>query len=386
MSNKKNILFVTTYNPYLQRTGAHQRTQHLFEALRLYGNVDMLFFNLHDQDIPLKKDENTFVYNVHVKNTNLSKLKSCFLFYTPNIIIPKNKECCRIYCQTINKKNYDLVVFRYLSTAVMCGVKDYDNIAIDIDDIPWHNYYRMAQNPIYPWIKRVYFKLKYKGIKQQSLRIMSSCKLYYTANPLDSLTKKGYYLPNIPSIYETTIYTPTPNKNILFVGLMAFPPNHQGVDHFIKNIWPHIIKKYPDTSFYIAGKGTPEHLKIAWEKNTNIHVLGYVENLKQLYEKCFIVVSPIYSGAGTNIKVLEALAMKKICIISKFSLRGFDQHFTHKKNILVAHSDEKYIQLLEQVLENPEQYSSIAREGYQTVMRYYTTKNIQKIINRTLFH
>lgn len=384
MSDKKTILFVTPYNPYLKRTGAHQRTHHLFEALKLYGNVDTLFFNLYDQDIPLK-DKNVFVYNIQVMNTILSKLKSCFQFHTPNIIIPKNQECCKIYNQIIGKKHYDLIIFRYLTTAVMCGIKNFTDIVIDIDDIPWHNYYRMSQNPIYPWIKRIYFKLKYKGIKNQSLQIMSSCKLYYTANPEDCLTNNAYYLPNIPTIFETETYTPIPNKNILFVGFMAFPPNYQGVNHFIQNIWPNIIKKYPDASFYIAGKGTPEYLKIAWKKYLNVHVLGYVEDLKTLYEKCFIVVSPIYSGAGTNIKVLEALAMKKVCIISQFAFKGFNKNFIHKKDILIAQSDNEFIQLLEGVLHQPTSYVSIAMQGYQSIIKNYTTKNIQALIKNTLF-
>ena len=384
MSDKKNILFITTYNPYLKRTGAHQRTHHLFETLKLYGNVDTLFFNLYDQGVPLE-DKTIFTYNIQANNTILSKLKSCILFYTPNIITPKNKECYKIYCHLLKKKNYDLIVFRYLSTAAMCGVENYRNIVIDIDDIPWHNYYRMAQNHAYSWIKRIYFSFKYKGIKNQSTRIMSNCKLYYTANPQDCLTKNAHYLPNIPAFFETATYTPTPNKNILFVGLMAFPPNYQGVDYFIKNIWPDIIKKHPDTSFFIAGKGTPEQLKIAWEKNSNIHVLGYVENLKALYEKCFIVVSPIYSGAGTNIKVLEALAMKKVCIISQFAFKGFNHSFAHKRDILIAQSDTEYIQFLESVLNQPERYISIALQGYQSVRKHYTINSIQEIIKQTLF-
>lgn len=383
MSAKKNILFVTTYNPYLQRTGAHQRTYHIFEALKQISNVDTLFFNLYDKDIIIE-DKNIFTYNINSNNSLITKFISCMKFYTQQIITPTHKKCKKIFKETIQKKKYDLILFRYLSTAVLCGVKDYKNIVIDIDDIPWHNYYRMAQNPTYFWLKRCYFQYKYKGIKKQSLKIMSSCKLYYTANPKDCLTANSHCLPNIPSIFENKDYIPNPNKNILFVGLMGFPPNYQGVDYFIKHIWNSINKKHPDVSFYIAGKGVPEQLKTSWEASPNIHVLGYVDDLKTLYKKCFIVVSPIYSGAGTNIKVLEALAMKKVCIVSQFAFKGFECHFTHKKNILIAKSDSQFIQLLDEVLNNPNDYINTAIKGYQSVTNNYTSEKIQSIIQQTL--
>lgn len=383
MSNKKNILFITTYNPYLQKTGAHQRTHHIFEALRQYGNVDTLFFNLYDQDT-IVEDKSINNHIIDLRNDLISKISSCINFFNQNIINPTNKKCKQLYNDTIQRKHYDFIVFRYLPTAVMCGVKDYSNVIIDIDDIPWHNYYRMAQNPTYPWIQRIYFQFKYKGIKKQSLKIMSDCKLYYTANPQDCLTSNSHYLPNIPSHIEEINYIPTPNKNILFVGFMAFPPNYQGVDYFIKNVWNKIIEKHSDASFYIAGKGTPEYLKSEWEKYPNTHVLGYVDDLKALYEKCFIVVSPIYSGAGTNIKVLEALAMKKVCVISQFAFKGFEQHFTHGEEILIAKSNNEYIQLLDNVLNNLDKYTSIAIKGFQLILSNYTINNIQVIIKQTL--
>ena len=384
MFDKKNILFVTTYNPYLLRTGAHQRTHHLFEALKTWGNVDTLFFNLYDKDVAVR-DVNIFAYDINIDYGLFSKALNCMWVNSPTIIAPLNKKCSCIYKETVARKDYAIIVFRYLPTAVMCGVKNYKNIVIDLDDIPWHNYYRMAQIQSYSWLKRLYFYIKSWGIKRQSFRIMSNCKLYYTANLQDSLTPNARYLPNIPAIFEEKDYLPTCNNNILFVGFMGFPPNYQGVDHFIRNIWNNVVSKYPDASFFIAGKGTPEDLKRLWESYPNVHVLGYIGDLKELYRKCFIVVSPIYSGAGTNIKVLEALSMKKACIISKFAFKGFGDHFIHGIDLLVAESDHDYIQLLDSVLANIEKLVPIASHGYTSVLKNYTFESVRSIIKQTLF-
>lgn len=383
MSDKKNILLITTYNPFLLRTGGHQRTHHLFNALTSVGNVDVLFFNRFDKDITIKQ-KNVFVYEIQSEETYLTKLKSCIQFFSSGIIMPTDKRCRNIYEQIISQKHYDIKIFRYLPTALMCGVKNFKDIIIDVDDIPWHNYYKMSLNPSYSWIRRLYFRFKYEGIKTQSLKIMSSCKLYYTANPNDCLTPNAKYLPNIPAIYENTLYQPNINKNILFVGFMNYPPNYQGIDHFIREIWSKVSIKHTKANLYIAGKGLPAFLESNWKSYQNVHILGYVDNLKELYENCAIAISPIYSGSGTNIKVLEALAMKKICIISNFAFKGFESKFVPDRDILIAFSDESYVNLLNSVLDNPQKYTSFAINGYQSVMNNFTISNIQKIIKQTL--
>ena len=380
----KNILFITTFNPYLQVNGAYQRTHHLFNALKQYGNVDILFFNTNNERIKTE-DSNMFTYDIKLKCTLQTRISSYIHFYTPAIIMTTDSQCHRIYKKTIQQKKYDLIVCRYIYTAIMCGIKNYSNVVIDVDDLPWYHHFHNSKNHAYSWIRRLFFLFKYKAIKMQSLKIMSKCKLCYTANPQDCLTSNTLYLPNIPSIFANENYLPQSNKNILFVGFMGYPPNYQGIDHFIQNIWNKVYPYHTDSSFYIVGKGTPQTLKVKWEKNPNIHVLGYVDNLEDLYKKCCIAVVPIYNGAGTNIKVLEALAMKKICVASQFATKGFDQHFSHGKDILIAKSDNEYIQYLIEVLNTPEKFISIATQGYYSILNHYTKDNILTIIKKTLF-
>lgn len=194
----------------MQKTGAHQRTRHLFNALKQTAHVDVLFFNLYDKDVPVT-DSHVFMYDVDLEAGTLSKLKGCVPF-GQHVIALKNGRCSRIYREMIQRRKYDVVVFRYLATAVMCGVEDYADVVIDIDDIPWHNYHKMAENPSYSWIKRVYFGYKSWGIKRVASRIMKRCRLYYTANPQDCLTDNSRYLPNIPAILESQDYVSGCNK------------------------------------------------------------------------------------------------------------------------------------------------------------------------------
>ena len=105
---------------------------------------------------------------------------------------------------------------------------------------------------------------------------------------------------------------------------------------------------------------------------------------KEMYRKCSVVVSPVYSGAGTNIKVLEALAMKKICILSDFAFKGFDVHLTDGVDLLVARSDSDYTALLDKVLSDVSACMNLAVHGYVSIRKNYTSRAVVSVIKDSL--
>lgn len=55
-----------------------------------------------------------------------------------------------------------------------------------------------------------------------------------------------------------------------------------------------------------------------------VRVLGFVDDLGRLYEESLAVVTPIQSGAGTCIKVLEGVVYGRKVFSTAVGLRGFD--------------------------------------------------------------
>lgn len=96
--------------------------------------------------------------------------------------------------------------------------------------------------------------------------------------------------------------------NILFVGGFGHPPNLDGLDWFLKKVWPTVLTKYTDVKLTIIGSKCPEEIKTL--DGPSIRVLGEVDDnvLDSEYKRATAVIVPLRYGAGIKGKILEAMA------------------------------------------------------------------------------
>jgi len=109
--------------------------------------------------------------------------------------------------------------------------------------------------------------------------------------------------------------------NLLFLGALDWIPNTQGLQWFLKEVWPAIHKKYPKMSFHIAGRN-PGH-KIKWLSNQpSIKFYGEIEDIDEFTRHGDLFVIPLFTGSGMRIKIIEAMARGLIVITTTKGLEG----------------------------------------------------------------
>ncbi len=122
---------------------------------------------------------------------------------------------------------------------------------------------------------------------------------------------------------------------LLFVGALM-PQNQISVEWFIERI----MSGLPEVTLDIVGKGF-DRKKDEYEKNSNVNVIGEVDDLGEYYYSHPIVVLPIQYGAGMKIKTAEAMMYGRIIIGSDEAFEGYEVNGAD--GIYRCNSAEEYI-------------------------------------------
>lgn len=385
-----NILFVSpSFNP-LDGTGwgSTQRTNLLFEACTQLGHVDVISFV--DGVISNRKDCKVLYSDsapkVSQKEGRIMKFLRMLTPLNPYAMFPKNKRCAEIVEERICKGNYDLIVCRYIPEAMMCGLLDFANIlVVDVDDNPC-DVERTAARTSRTWRNRLYHRYRVAIIEKVVDKIQRACHFTFYANPVQATYKNSAYLPNVP-FYEFDLplvnYDQT-NQRLLFVGNMSYGPNAQGIDKFIDNVFPLIRQYIPNVELHLVGGCNQQAYLDKWSKIEGVKYMGFVDDLQDEYKEARVVVVPIYGGAGTNIKVLEAMQMRRPCVTTTYGVRGFNEYFEDNEEIIIAENDATFAEKIVALINDETQNHNIATKAYSAMKAHFSRKAFNEIVKQSL--
>ena len=108
-------------------------------------------------------------------------------------------------------------------------------------------------------------------------------------------------------------------RYVLYSGSYYYKPNKDAIDELNNNIFPILIKKYPNLKLVLTGGGLDK--KYPWLINKNIVPKNKLYNYIR-HAICMCV--PLKFGSGTRIKILETLCLGGIVISSKKGIGGID--------------------------------------------------------------
>lgn len=110
------------------------------------------------------------------------------------------------------------------------------------------------------------------------------------------------------------------NQTLLFTGNMDYAPNVDAVVYFCAEILPLIRNVHTKVRFVIAGQRPVEAVKSL--ESEGVEVTGFIKDLASKYNEASVVVAPLRFGAGTQNKVLEAMAMGIPVVCSHIGFAG----------------------------------------------------------------
>jgi ribosomal-protein-alanine acetyltransferase len=107
---------------------------------------------------------------------------------------------------------------------------------------------------------------------------------------------------------------------------------------------------------------------------SKFRILEFVEDVRPLYYDANIVVVPTLESAGTNVKVLEAMAMERAVISTMSGCAGLGAE--HGVNIWIADTAADFAAGIAKLLEDDSLRSRIAKEGRRLVEKRFDWRAI----------
>lgn len=158
-----------------------------------------------------------------------------------------------------------------------------------------------------------------------------------------------------------------PGQRLLFVGSFNHFPNVQAYQFFYGSVWPLLRKEFPEmTLTVVAGRN---HV-LYWNQFTGeaappsdprIRLLDFVRDVLPLYEDCNLVIVPTRVSAGTNLKVLEAMAMERAVVSTTRGCAGLG--LEHRSSVRIADEAEDFARGVASLIADASERARLAKKA-----------------------
>ncbi|HKE22860.1 MAG TPA: glycosyltransferase [Bryobacteraceae bacterium] len=171
-----------------------------------------------------------------------------------------------------------------------------------------------------------------------------------------------------------------PGQHILFIGSFRHFPNIAAFRFFAEQVWPLLRDKFLQASITVVCG--PDHLTY-WRAFTDqpepaadprIRLLGFVADVRPLYEQANLVLAPTTVSAGTNIKVIEAMAMDRAVVSTTSGCAGLG--LLHGHSVWIGDTPESFAAGVATLLSDPERRRQIARTARQHAARNFDWQSL----------
>ena len=154
-----------------------------------------------------------------------------------------------------------------------------------------------------------------------------------------------------------------------FCGDLSYTPNLHAAEMIIYKLVPVLKARNMTMDFVIAGRGTPESLKVQAEETGSVSFLGYVADIASLFKRYAILINPMWLGGGTRLKMLEAMAYGSACVSTSIGAEGLE--IQNGKHALIADTAEGLAKHLEDLIHDPELATRLGDSARKLVKQKY---------------
>ncbi len=168
---------------------------------------------------------------------------------------------------------------------------------------------------------------------------------------------------------------PEPHR-LLFVGSFSHLPNILALDFFLKDGWELLRETVPDAQLHIIAGANHEYFLEYQSSQVRLNldqpgleVEGFVSDVRSAYARAAVVIAPLVASAGTNLKILEAMACGRPVISTPGGVNGLA--LTPGSDFILVHSGREMAEAAARLFASPEERERLGLAGRRRVEESY---------------
>lgn len=313
------ILFLTPYVPS-DRAGGEKFTRLLLEDLSRENQVDLVYYKYSFDKDYVSPNKNIRVLMV-CKNSTAVKLwnSAKYPLLHPTFTIRFSYRLLRFLKKIWKSNAYDLLYLDH-SQMLLYGKFFPEAKKILMSHDVMAERYGHKEN----------LNAKIVRYSEGCLMRMPNLTIFTFSEKDVGIVKSAYGLEAKHTNFylDNSIVKAVPKKveNVyVFFGKWKRPDNFDGLKWFFDTVYPSRPKS---ELFRIIGIGLPKEFSDYIKTLPNVQYLGFVDNPYEIIANSRAVISPIFSGAGVKVKVVESLACGTPVIGNELAFEGISQEFS----------------------------------------------------------
>lgn len=174
-----------------------------------------------------------------------------------------------------------------------------------------------------------------------------------------------------------------PSCDLLFAGNLGYLPNAMAVEFIAEQVMPRLLRHKPDVKVWITGYNPELEKKYGGLFPNNLFFKGWLPDVRNAYASARVFIAPLFTGAGVQNKILEAMSMELPCIttpVVNASLQAADA-----QELWLAEDADSFTRRAAELLRDDRARKTTGMRARAFVQEHYSWEKANGVLRDVLF-
>jgi glycosyltransferase involved in cell wall biosynthesis len=380
----KPVIILSHFFPFPPQVGAEKRINLILRAISSFTEVVMIANLSKDADLEEAKKYCSEVFLVKQKSAeNLKRIQrrflSLFSSFPPSGLHLDLNSFKKILYSLPEKYSQSMLLLEAIWFMKILKNNDKRIVILDQHNLDSSVLYKRFQNAKFP-ISLLYWLdyIKQRNFEKKNVRRVRKILSVSDEDRDNHLKMFGNLdievVENCIDLENYKIIKPNfEGRTILFTGDFNYAPNAEGLNYFIKRVFPKIKREIENVKLIVAGRNS-SCLKIM---DDHLCLYGEFQKEEEVFSKATITIAPLLTGGGSRYKIIESLAFG-IPVVS--TIQGAEGTKCGDNGIVIARNEEELSFHCVKLLKERQLAEELGLKGRKFVEENYSFEKMKKIL------